>query len=219
MTRRRFIEIIEEGEGLKVEFKRKFTTHEKIAKEIIALANTRGGVILVGVDDDGSICGVRSEKEETELFKQAARDYCIPEVNFTAEYFEIDGNEVVVFSIPESPLRPHRIQDYLPELDINSAHVYIRVNDKSVFASKEMIKIMQANVKGKPLENYTVGKDEKITFNYLDEHERITVKELKEAANISARRASRTLIKLVRANLLFIHSKENGEDYFTYSGQ
>lgn len=218
MTRRKLLELIEYGESLNVEFKRKFTTHEKIAKEVIALANTRGGYIIVGVDDDKSICGVESEKEETELFKQTVSHYCVPEVNYTVDYFELENKEVVVFTIPESDFKPHRIQDYLPEIDLRTAHVYIRVNDKSVLASKEMIKILQSEITKKPLINYEVGKNEKIVFEYLDKHETITVKELKEAANISLRRASRTLIKLVRANLLMIHTKENGEDFFTYTG-
>lgn len=218
MTARKLMEIIENGENLTVEFKRKFTTNEKMAKEIIALANTRGGIIIIGVDDDGSICGVESEKEETELFKQCAVNFCAPQVDFSVDYLEIDNKEVVVFSIPESHFKPHRIEDYLPELNLNVAKVYIRVRDKSILASKEMIKILQARAEEKPLTNYRVGKEERIVFEYLEKNDTITVKELKEAANISLRRASRTLIKLVRANLLMIHTKTNGENFFTYLG-
>jgi predicted transcriptional regulator len=82
-----------------------------------------------------------------------------------------------------------------------------------------MIKLMQTQSSGISLKKYEVGKSEKFVFDYLDKHETITVKELSKLANISERRASRTLIKLVRANLLFIHVKDNGESYFTYSGK
>ena len=41
--------IIEDGENSQVEFKRKFTEAQKIAKEMIAFANTKGGMILFGV--------------------------------------------------------------------------------------------------------------------------------------------------------------------------
>jgi len=77
--------LIEEGESQTVEFKRKFSTPEKIAKEMIAFANTNGGYILFGVDDDKSIIGVRSEKEEIELVNSAALFYCEPEINFEYE--------------------------------------------------------------------------------------------------------------------------------------
>ena len=51
-------ELIEEGENIQCEFKRKFTTPEKIAREMMAFANTKGGYILFGVDDDKEIVGV-----------------------------------------------------------------------------------------------------------------------------------------------------------------
>ena len=53
-------ELIEEGENSHVEFKRKFSSPEKIAKEMIAFANSRGGYILFGIDDDRTIIGVES---------------------------------------------------------------------------------------------------------------------------------------------------------------
>lgn len=218
MKYRELLDIISSGENLNVEFKRKFTTFEKMAKEMIALANTRGGYIIIGIDDDRKIYGVESEKSETELLRQCVEQYIEPTLDYNISYFEIDGKEIVVCSIPESKYKPHRIQDYQPQINLNSAKVYIRVRDKSVLASKEMIKILQSEVESKPLLNYQIGKEEKIVFELLDRKESITVKDLKESANISHRRASRTLIKLVRANLLMIHTKENGEDYFTYIG-
>ncbi|MBL1215145.1 MAG: ATP-binding protein [Ignavibacteriae bacterium] len=218
MTRRQLLKLIEEGEGLITEFKQRFSTHEKIAKEVIALANTRGGYIIFGVNDDKSICGVESEKGEAELIKLTAENYCEPPVNYKLHYLEYKDKELVIMEIPESDVKPHRIQDYLPEFDIRKAGVYVRVNEMSMLASKEMIKILQAQASGKSLKHYEIGKNEKIAFEYLDTNNTISVKELSKLANISTRRASRALIKLVRANLLMIHSKDNGEDYFTYVG-
>ena len=72
MDRRKIIELIELGEGLNVEFKQRFSSYEKIAKEMIAFANTRGGNIIIGVDDDGSIYGIESEKSDIDLIKETA---------------------------------------------------------------------------------------------------------------------------------------------------
>src|SRR3954462_3418360 len=66
-------DLIESGEGSDVEFKRRFSSPEKIAKEIIAFANTKGGYILFGVDDDGSLVGVRSEKSELDEIEHATQ--------------------------------------------------------------------------------------------------------------------------------------------------
>ena len=219
MTKKRLLELIDEGENLKIEFKQRFSTHEKIAKEMIALANTRGGYLIFGIDDDGSIYGVESEKGEAELVKETAEKYCEPPVKIEMSYFELEAKEIVLVEIKESINKPHRLQDYSDKLDPSAASVYIRINDKSVLASKEMIKILQAQSSGLSLKNYFVGKIEKSVFEYLDKNETITVMELSENTNISKRRASRTLIKLVRANLLHIHTKDNGENYFTYAGR
>jgi len=215
MRYRELLNLIEEGENIQVEFKRKFSTHDKIAREMIAFANTKGGYVLFGIDDDKKIFGVESEKETTELVKDAALNYCEPPLELVIEYREVDGKEIVIVNVPESNKKPHRIQDYKSELDITNAIVTIRVNDKSVQASKEMIRILRAQTNQTALKKYILGSTEKTVFEYLSKVERISVKDLSNLVNISERRASRTLVKMLRANLLMIHTKDNGEEFFT----
>lgn len=209
------MELIEEGENLQCEFKRKFSTPEKIAREMIAFANTKGGYLLFGVDDDKKIIGVDSEKETTELVKDTALNFCEPPLKYSVDFNEVNGKEIVIVAVPESSNKPHRIQDYLNMLDINTAVVTIRVNDKSVQASREMIRILRAQTNQSALKKYVIGQNEKTVFEYLGKNEKITVKELSNLVNISERRASRTLVKMVRANLLMIHTKDNGDEFFT----
>ena len=215
MNRRHLLELIEEGENIQCEFKRHFTTPEKIAREMIAFANTKGGYIIFGVDDDHEVVGVDSEKSESEMIKDAAENFCEPRLVYSIDFIEVYGKELVVVSIPESDNKPHRLQDYQNELDINKAVVIVRVNDKSVQASKEMVRILRANSSSLALKKYQIGQTEKMVFEYLGKYERISVRELSNLVNISERRASRTLVKMVRANLLLIHTKDNGEEFFT----
>jgi predicted HTH transcriptional regulator len=215
MNYRELKELIEEGENLQCEFKLKFSTEEKIAKEMMAFANTKGGYLIFGVDDDREIVGVESEKEIAALVTSTAKEYCIPPLEIKLDFIEVKGKEIVIVTIPESEQKPHRLQDYTDELDLNKSIVTIRVNDKSVQASKEMIRILRAQSSNKALIKYTIGQNEKLVFEYLKHKERITVKELSNLVNISERRASRTLVKMVRANLLMIHTKDNGDEYFT----
>ncbi|MBK9098112.1 MAG: ATP-binding protein [bacterium] len=215
MNRRHLLELIEEGENLQCEFKRHFTTPEKIAREMIAFANTKGGYMIFGVDDDREVVGVDSEKAESEMIKDAADNFCEPPLKYSIDFIEVYGKEVVVVSIPESDYKPHRLQDYENEFDINKAVVLVRLNDKSVTASKEMVRILRANSSNLALKKYQIGDVEKRVFEYLSLYERISVKELSNLVNISERRASRTLVKMVRANLLLIHTKDNGEEFFT----
>lgn len=215
MKRKDLLQLIEEGENLQVEFKQRFSSHEKIAREIIAFANTAGGFILFGIDDDKKIYGVASEKGEAELIKETIDNYCEPPVSYELEYIELDGKEIVILYIPESDTKPHRLQDYMKELDINKAQVFVRVNDKSMLASKEMIRILKANSSEAELKKYTIGTNEKMVFSYLENNDTIDVKTLSKIANISGRRASRTLVKLVRANMLYIHTRDNGDEFFS----
>jgi len=215
MKRRELLELIEEGENLHCEFKRKFSSPEKIAREMIAFANTKGGYIIFGVDDDKKIFGVESEKAEAELIKDAATTFCEPPVEYHLNYIEVEGKELVVAEVPESNNKPHRLQDYLKNFAINKAVVIIRVNDKSIQASKEMVRIMKSVADNLSLKKYSIGPNEKRVFDYLSDNETISVKQLSGLVNISERRASRTLVKLVRAKLLAIHTKDNGEEFFT----
>ena len=112
MNRKKLLTLIEQGECIYIEFKQRFSTHEKIAKEMIAFANTSGGNIIFGIDDDKSIYGVESEKGEAELIMQTALEYCEPVIKFKLYYIELYGKEIVVAEIPESENKPHRIQDY-----------------------------------------------------------------------------------------------------------
>jgi len=218
MNRKELLAAIEEGETIHIEFKRHFSSHEKIAKELIAFANTSGGYLLMGVDDDKTLYGVASEKEETELILEAAQQYCEPPVKLTFFYRQVEGKEIVIVKVDESADKPHRMQDYKSKLETDSAEVYVRVNDKSVLVSKEMIRVLQHTTGDSKLTKYAIGSFERAVFEHLEKYETISVTQLSEKLNISARRASRTLVKMVRAHLLLIHTKESGEDYFTSAG-
>lgn len=215
MKYRELKNLIDEGENIQCEFKRKFSSADKIAREMIAFANTKGGYLIFGVDDNKEIAGVESEKETAELIKETAELMCIPPLDYNLSFVEMSGKEIVVVTIPESSQKPHRLQDYLDQFDINKAIVTIRVNDKSVQASKEMVRLLRANSVDLTLKKYAIGSNEKTVFEYLSKKEKISVKELSNLVNISERRASRTLVKMVRANLLMIHTKDNGEEFFT----
>ena len=55
--------LVSQGEGQHLEFKRKASYPDKIVRELIAFANSQGGTLLVGVDDDKSKIGRASCRE------------------------------------------------------------------------------------------------------------------------------------------------------------
>src|SRR2546423_9181383 len=113
IRRHELYDLIESGEGADVEFKRKFSSPEKIAREIIAFANTRGGYLLFGVDDDGTVVGVRSEKSELEEIEHAARWMIEPPVDIITENVHAGrGLDIVLVRVPESNDKPHTLVEY-----------------------------------------------------------------------------------------------------------
>lgn len=222
-------ELIENGEDGSIEFKRKFSTAEKIAKEMIAFANTKGGKIIFGVDDDRSVIGVESEKGEIELIDMAAKFYCEPAIDYTSEIINIHRKDVVVVDIQESKQKPHRLlvpsTGGVPEgrggfRNNGGNHhdrIYIRVKDKSLLASKETVKILKnSNPNSRPL-IFSLGDRERFLLDYLSKHERITLDTFRGLLNLSRRRASRILVNMVRAELIRIHTPLGREDFYTLS--
>ncbi len=206
--------LIEQGEGFELEFKRRISSPEKIARTLISFANTKGGTILFGVDDDGSIVGVESEKSEIELIEMAGRDFCDPPIQSEIEIVPFDGKDVIVCQIPESIAKPHYYLGQQDRLNGENTRVYIRVNDKTMMASKEVVKILQDEQPAAEPLRLSIGENEQRLFRYLEANERITVREFGRLVNISDRRASRTLVRLVRAGVIRIHTHEK-EEYFT----
>lgn len=212
MNSRKLLEIISQGESTRVEFKRKATTPVKLAKEISAIANTKGGYLIIGVDDDGKIYGIQSEKSESDIVEQACQFYIIPPIIPEIEIVPVANKDVLILSIVESEVKPHRAK--LEENDNQSdSKVFIRLGEKSVEASKEMSRLMRHQTEDKPIK-LSIGFNEKRLFNYLESNERATVKDFASLVNISDRRAERLLIRLVRAGVLSIHN-DLYHDYFT----
>jgi len=214
MNNKALLLLLEEGEGFQLEFKRKVTTPEKIARALIGFANTKGGTILFGVDDDRTIVGIESEKSEVEMILTAGQVYCDPPIEPTIEIISHRGKDLLQVTVDESAQKPHSLILDNDGSNDPDTKVLIRVKDKTVVASKEVVKILRSESPEAPPLRIRIGDTERSVLDYLDTNERITVKEFGRLVNISNRRASRVLIQLVRAGVLRIHNHEK-EDFYT----
>jgi predicted HTH transcriptional regulator len=205
--------MIDEGESSTTEFKRKISSPGKIARTMIAFANSGGGIILFGVDDDGTIVGVESEKTEVELIRTAGMVYADPPVIPHIEIVPYRGKDIVAAVIEESRNKPHYFTGNRNGRDGVGERAYIRVNDRSIVASREVVDIMHDQHPDAAPMTITIGANERRLFDYLEENERITLDQFTRLVNISERRASRTFVNLVRAGILNIHTDESDEYY------
>lgn len=213
LTRHELREIIAGGESSTVEFKRKFTSAEKFAKEIIAFANTAGGYLIIGVDDNGSIVGVESEKEQVELVG-IAQHSITPHLDIDVEIVEIEFRDVVVLHVPNSPSKPHRLVSDDPDERPHQRKAYIRQGESSVAASREMTRILAGQSPNAPPMTLSIGDRERRLFTYLERYGKASVNDFAKLVNISKRRASQIMVKLVRAGVLHINT-DNGHDFYT----
>ena len=101
---------IRKGESQTREFKFRVDSQRKIAKTLVAFANTDGGTIFIGVKDNGVVAGVRGE-EELYMMECAADLHTRPRVNFRAEAIEVDGKMVLAIHVPKSSTPPHEAHE------------------------------------------------------------------------------------------------------------
>jgi predicted HTH transcriptional regulator len=203
--------LISQGEGERLEFKKKTTHPTRISRTLASLANTHGGQVLVGVDDDGRVVGVRDAEEEMFVLREAAAHYIDPPLTLSFREVETDDDLVVILvSVAESLSKPHRAQVAPGEW-----RSYVRVRDESVQASNLTEKILSRQQPETHLEKLPLNRDELRVLDYLKSTQpRITVAQYTKLINVSRRRAYRTLIKLVLHGYLRYHDKEK-EPYYT----
>ncbi len=104
-------EILKRGENDQVEFKQDLSKKpEEFLESVVAFANTKGGSILVGVDDSGNVTGLYEQKLE-ERVQNMIRDNCEPAPNVTVERKEILGKTVYLVRVSEGDEKPYNLRN------------------------------------------------------------------------------------------------------------
>lgn len=198
--------LVLEGEGQHLEFKRKAAHPEKIVREFIAFANTDGGTLLVGVDDDGSIPGLKYPEEEIHVITAALQQTCRPLLVYQESVLPVSENRSVIrYDISPSEKLHFQILDKTRE-------TFVRVQDMSIKASAEMQEIIRRSKKKRDV-RFVFGDAEKNLMGYLEQNPQITLPQYIKFSGLNRFRASRKLILLVLANVLKITASEKGDLY------
>lgn len=170
--------LIEQGEGLHLDFKFGITDAAKIARSLSAFANTEGGKLLIGVEDNGVVRGVESE-EEFYMIENAAQNYCKPEVPFISKDWMVKGKKVLEVSIPASEKKPHKA----PDKD-GRFKAFFRLRDENLLASGVQMKVWTKYYSSGNI-SISIEGDYKWLLEYLQEYSTITVNEFRNYAGIS----------------------------------
>lgn len=210
MTLKDLKKLTEQGECSTLEFKKKANYPEKIVKELVAFANTNGGRLLLGVDDNGALSGTRDIEGEAFILEKAIQELIRPKINYSVEYIHLTEKKgIAIFQVQESQKKPHFVRE---NPNTRKGTAYVRFRDESIQASREVREIIQRKLKNKDIQ-FTYGDKEKTVVNHLDAHEKITLTEFSQITKTPKFIASKTLIRLVLANVLDIIPNPKG-DYF-----
>ena len=97
------------GEDSHTQFKREAIGVTHLAEEMVAFSNADGGVILFGVDDDGTVVGLDEEQRRivNRDLSNAANDSVRPAVYPRTEFHEIDGKVVLAVMVPDGNFKPY----------------------------------------------------------------------------------------------------------------
>jgi len=111
MDKAKLLEIIKNGENSGVEFKRDDIRAEQLAKEIVALANLKGGYILLGVEDNGSLCGINRNNLSEWVADTVFGRFIHPLILPYYEEVEFDnGKRVALITIEEEFSKPYVVR-------------------------------------------------------------------------------------------------------------
>lgn len=205
---RALVKLVAQGEGPHLEFKRKAAFPDKIVKEMIAFANTTGGTILIGVDDDGILQGLQYPDEEALAVRKALEKFCRPGIAFEERIIPLSARKAILrYDIPASAKRPHHYR-----ISARLRETYIRIRDMSVKASREMVEVVRRSKQQKNIQ-FTYGAHESELMRYLDQHAKITLAEFEKISGLNKFIASRKLVTLVLANVIRITPTEKGDFY------
>jgi predicted HTH transcriptional regulator len=198
--------LIAEGENQKLDFKYCVSDSRKIARTLSAFANSEGGRILIGVRDNGSIAGVKTD-EEYYMVDTAALLFCRPDITFTVKQHVAGGKTILEVEVTKGNKKPYQVKD-----ESGRWLSYFRHHDQNLVANKVLLQVWRKE-KARSGVIVKFGKAENSLMKYLVENGSITLSMFRKIARISSYKAESILANLIIFKVLIMNASEKG---FTY---
>ena len=199
----KLIKMIAEGEHQRQDFKYCINDSRKIARSMVAFANTDGGRLLLGIRDNGTVAGVRSD-EEYYMAEAAAKLYSKPSVEFQTKQWLIEGKTVLEINIPKGESAP-----YLAQNEESKWMAYIRKDDQNIIAPGILLKIwkQQKSPRGVFIR---FSEDEKKLLLLFEAREYLTLNQFTHLAKIQRRKVEEILVNLIAIGIIKMTITETG---------
>ncbi|HVN57994.1 MAG TPA: ATP-binding protein [Bacteroidales bacterium] len=198
--------LISEGENQQLDFKYCISDSKKIARTLSAFANTDGGKLLIGVRDNGSIAGVRSD-EEYYMIETASGLFCRPEIPVRIRQHIAEGKTVLEVDVEKGEDRPYEAKD-----DDGKWKAYFRKGDQNLLANSVLIQLWKKKERDTGV-LIRFGKPEKMLMEFLKKNGSITISAFRKLARIPSFRAEKILVNLIICDIIDIDASEKGIRY------
>ncbi|EIC20226.1 RNA-binding domain-containing protein [Thiorhodovibrio frisius] len=124
-----------QGENSAVEFKSASVRPESLAHEMVAFANTDGGSILLGVEDDGRVSGIGTELDYEQWAANIARNNVVPALDARLSIERLENQRVLLIDIPKGRDKPYQT---------NTNQFLVRVGSTNrVATQQELMRLFQ----------------------------------------------------------------------------
>jgi predicted HTH transcriptional regulator len=198
--------LIAGGENQTLDFKYCVSDSRKIARTLSAFANTDGGRILIGVRDNGSIAGIKTD-EEIYMVDTAAQLFCRPKITYTIKQHVTAVKTIVEVEVIKGNKRPYQAKD-----DKGRWLTYFRHHDQNLVANRVLLQVWRKEKRGSGL-LVKFDNVENTLLDYLKENGSITLSRFRKITRISPFKAEAILANLIILKVLIVNASEKGFSY------
>ncbi|HAL64309.1 MAG: Putative transcriptional regulator [Bacteroidetes bacterium 38_7] len=203
--------LIEQGENQQLDFKFAVNDSRKIARSIVAFANTDGGRLLIGVKDNGVIAGINSI-EELHMIETAAHIFSRPQIDFKSLEWNIEGKIILEITIQQGPKRPYYAQD-----EFNHWNAWIRQYDRDIKAPKIWIEYWKRKSSGE-MTTLSYGPTEKFFLQMLEKQGLVNIESFRRLLGISTHYANEMALQLLLMDIIGIRFEDDKPFFYLKNG-
>lgn len=195
--------LVARGEGKGLELKEGLPRDVKLARSLCAFANTRGGILLVGVTDKGGFKGAPRPRDSMARLRAVAAEHLDPPLEVQVGSLRVGEVALVWCSVPLSPTRPHAVLG-----DSGEREIVVRVGSTNREATGATLAAIRPRASDKgldPLERKVLDWVARSARRASANGEGVTVAAFARAHNVGVQRARRAFAQLELAGRLVGH--------------
>ncbi len=197
-------EFVKEKENKDLDFKLELPESKKAAQLVTAFYNSRGGKIILGVNDNKKLVGLKNPQKVEHKFTQIIRHWCRLDEEPKIEFIKYENKNFIVIHCPKGKDTPYFVR--------GESKPRIRIGSSNVIANKEEIARLYREGSSKSQDIYPV---ENSTLDDLDLEK---VKEYLEESNLTKQLESKHLHSLMQKEGLIVFNESKKEYIPTYAG-